>query len=146
MATPDKLKKMKSIAIMALLGANSHNPISAEKLHFEISGSQLGNQEQMWMAELLQADNSEEAKEEADAEAEVKKDAKKSEKEDDGAEKKEKKAKSAAAKKAEADEAAANFKKDVAELSDKAATKKAAKDVKHYEKAVAQQTLLTDSG
>ena len=52
---------MKSIAIMALLGVISLNNVSAEKLHFEISGSKLGNQEKMWMAELLQADNSEES-------------------------------------------------------------------------------------
>ena len=39
------------------------------------------------------------------------------------------------------DEEAANFKKDVADLSDKAAAKKAAKDVKHYTKAVKEDPL-----
>ena len=39
------------------------------------------------------------------------------------------------------DEEAANFKKDVADLSEKAAAKKAAKDVKHYEKVVKEDPL-----
>ena len=47
---------MKSIAIMALLGVTH---VSAEKLHFEIRDSKLGNQEKMYMAQLLQASDSE---------------------------------------------------------------------------------------
>ena len=57
---------MKSIAIMALLGVITFDNVSAEKLHFEITGSKLGNQEKMYMAELLQAENSEESDSDAE--------------------------------------------------------------------------------
>ena len=59
---------MKSIAIMALLGVISFNNVSAEKLHFEITGSKLGNQEKMYIQELMQAQESEESDEAPHAE------------------------------------------------------------------------------